>query len=92
MSRDREVALFDGVRSFDQRHPILSFAAAWLILVAAFTLTMVGPLVGTFAYDWLFGFDPNDHGQIAAAWFGGSAVLATAIYAVTLVRDVVEKR
>lgn len=92
MSRDREAAFFDRLHDWDANHRVLSFAGAWLLLVAALTLTCIGPFVGTFAYDWLFRFDPNDGGQIATAWFGGSAVLATGVFAVMGLRDLAARQ
>lgn len=83
MSRyDREAAFFDAVGKFDRRNPLLGFVAAWLVAVGAFTLSFIGPFAGTFVYDWLFGLDPDNGWDIAAAWLGGSAVLATALFAV----------
>jgi hypothetical protein len=79
---DREAAFFDALGEFDRRHPALGFVTAWLIAVGVFTLSFIGPFVGTFVYDWLLGLDPDNGWQIAAAWFGGSAVLATGLFAV----------
>lgn len=91
MSRDREAAFFDRLHDWDANHRVLSFVGAWLLLVAALTLTCIGPFVGTFAYDWLFGLDPNNGGQIAVAWFGGGAALASLVYAGVGVHTLVRK-
>lgn len=90
MSRyDREAAFFDGLHTFDERHPRLSFATGWLIAVAAFTIIPVGPLVGVFGYDWLFGLDRGDTAGFGLAALGGSVLLASAVYAVMGLRQLV---